>query len=32
VLCTCVEDKGVSQRFVTVHNNPACVTTDMNGK
>lgn len=30
--CTCVEDKGVSQRFVTFHNNPACVTTDMNGK
>ena len=30
--CTCVEDKGVSQRFVTVHTNPACVTTDMNGK
>lgn len=25
---TCCEDKGVSQRFVTVHNNPACVTTD----
>ena len=30
--CTCVEDKGVSQRFGTVHTNPACVTTDMNGR